>query len=1426
MKKHLYRLVCLIMVLMGYSNTFAQWDSDSTYVSNDSTESQRSYTLLVRAIPGRAYMWAYTYDPTSDNWEMPRAQRRARSEAMSKANRIKHDDGSQGSVEEERVESFSFYPGDNVMIEVNTDYNYVVERELAEQGISFAKVVNENATDKERSQNRYTLVMPSHDVEISLYIVYDPELPKQPVAAEWDPQTGTLFYESINFREMQNDIMQIVGGYDNMGLIKNLTITGQMSPYGLEIYGYQNVVSLDISNTKGVTRLERWDIESMAELQTIKLPATLKYVGTDAFSSNVMSVTIYATTPPEVENNELFYENEANPNLVIYVPVEAMSEYIADPVWGQYTIMPIGSDVPTQSIKLMFDNYNNLGADVYEGCKIKVTGEGVNLEATMDGENMTYVINGIPQNSCVDVVVENIYGQQIQCMDSVFVYEADAMLMLGLPTLTTVPVNVYAGGQDVTDRCEITVTDNEGNFITHDSLVKQQDTWYNYIHVFVTPKDSTLANYAAADSLFRVELGTNGLFIELKAKETGIKPGAYHAVITMCKSEKPVAAVLFNKAGIYIRKDNYTVYGDLHAETSVGNLEPDNYVLLTAIDNPLLDNLYSLSQIQSLGFVAGRDYLINEFTVESDRTTEINNNFFVDFDVVNQEYLNTVGAYTANKTELAVGSSISFKASVKFNEEWLYIIQQNLISNAKVTFDFDKQIRIYDNSVVNGTSIVPYVFQGKTLTVPLNMQTISAIVNAYASNDVRFSLIPLEEGTYNTTAKCSFTYRGEEINVDLGTLTFEATGFHMNAQERTGKPSFHVNGTGIPFSQATIYDTTGFILGFADVNGLGEWKTSATLWRPEAGNTYSVYAMITTPDSLEYKTNVCDVLYNPEFANTESVSMKHFNEWSHTHKQITWDYAKGTPSNKFYEYFHGARFTFTAKLSNSNPIHRLFFYVKTSNRKEKTLEGQYNPNTDQWTATEFFDTNEMPTNVCVDFTYKDDGEADDSTSVSRGHTYTCTPVNPIADPSGFVYEAVKSNRLQGVTATAYYKENDDDYGMIWNAEDYDQMNPLITDEMGVYSWDVPNGLWQVRFFKDGYDYAETEWLPVPPPQIEINVPMVSYVAPKVASVNAYEDGVEIIFDKYMTSSTLTKESISLIQNGEAVDGYITLLDNEQENNKWYATRLRFVTAQPLLAGKVTVEVNNSAKSYAGVALKSTFSQDFTITKEITSLTAGDETTENPSVNYAGQTTFIVQAMPADAAAGKQVTVTPTDASILDVASTTATFDAQGVAVVTVKGVNEGSSAVRCSIEGTTLEAWMTMTVNPQPMQVAATPTAVETDGKLTLSCETANAWIYYTTDGTDPAQNIEGRKLYNGSAVEFSKDAEGNDITVKFIAMVTGMITSDMGTYSYSVPTTIKSVQNAENAADNKYYNVAGQRVNENNGKGVMINNHKKVTVK
>ena len=104
----------------------------------------------------------------------------------------------------------------------------------------------------------------------------------------------------------------------------------------------------------------------------------------------------------------------------------------------------------------------------------------------------------------------------------------------------------------------------------------------------------------------------------------------------------------------------------------------------------------------------------------------------------------------------------------------------------------------------------------------------------------------------------------------------------------------------------------------------------------------------------------------------------------------------------------------------------------------------------------------------------------------------------VVDPSGYVYDAETHQRLEGVTVTAYGVEDDKSESFwtkppasspetLWDASQYNQSNPLLTNKDGKYAWNVPTGWWRVKYEKEGYITAWSDWLPVPPPQTEVNV---------------------------------------------------------------------------------------------------------------------------------------------------------------------------------------------------------------------------------------------------------------------------------------------------------------------------------------------------
>ena len=232
----------------------------------------------------------------------------------------------------------------------------------------------------------------------------------------------------------------------------------------------------------------------------------------------------------------------------------------------------------------------------------------------------------------------------------------------------------------------------------------------------------------------------------------------------------------------------------------------------------------------------------------------------------------------------------------------------------------------------------------------------------------------------------------------------------------------------------------------------------------------------------------------------------------------------------------------------------------------------------------------------------------------------------VHDPSGYVYEAVLSNPVEGAMMTLYYADYNDsgEYIQEGETEKYDsavmkqhddyfylkQDNPIYTDEQGYYRWDVPKGLWYVTAEADGYldgnsnaDKAATvsangiNWLPVLPPQLEVNIPLVNNDPPEVEEMTVAPDGVYIRFSKYLDETKLVKENFALSDpnnNNTPIDFTLELLDREQapDNIDYgdgveapYYTRTVLLKANLTLGSAVTVGISPNIQSYAGTSME-------------------------------------------------------------------------------------------------------------------------------------------------------------------------------------------------------------------------------------------------
>ena len=436
------------------------------------------------------------------------------------------------------------------------------------------------------------------------------------------------------------------------------------------------------------------------------------------------------------------------------------------------------------------------------------------------------------------------------------------------------------------------------------------------------------------------------------------------------------------------------------------------------------------------------------------------------------------------------------------------------------------------------------------------------------------------------------------------------------------------------------------------------------------------------------------------------------------------------------------------------------------------------------------------------------------------------------DPSGYVYEAVADNRVENATATIYYKQTgEDEYGDLhdevvkWRAEEFRQENPLLTDAEGKYAWDVPQGLWQVKIEKAGYETAYSDWLPVPPPQLDINIPLVRNTLPAVQAARAYEDGVEVTFNEYMRPQSLTAERLTLTQDGQLLPCRIEEQNRSLSYDKKdaYVSRVKVRTESPLASGsKVQLTVRRQVEAYNGLQMQKDYQQEFTVVREVYAI-GTDSIVEVPR---GGERTVVVHAFPAQAAAGMKVTAKSVIGTIAMVTEE-AIFDANGEARLTVTGKVGGQTALLLTLENSKVAAQSVIIVEDASLLPVYTPTASLISGvsvrdgeTVALSCDTEDAIIWYTTDGSCPCDE-------NGTRVKYTEPIViTQPVTIRAYA-VKGDAVSRVASFSYGIfdPSGIHSPTVGDES--DPWYSVRGVRLNKKPArKGVYISGRRKVAVR
>jgi len=91
----------------------------------------------------------------------------------------------------------------------------------------------------------------------------------------------------------------------------------------------------------------------------------------------------------------------------------------------------------------------------------------------------------------------------------------------------------------------------------------------------------------------------------------------------------------------------------------------------------------------------------------------------------------------------------------------------------------------------------------------------------------------------------------------------------------------------------------------------------------------------------------------------------------------------------------------------------------------------------------------------------------------------------LIDPSGYIYDTSNSSRVEGAMVSLY--RNEGGQWVLWNAAQYLQTNPQVSDAEGRYGWEVPEGDYQVRVSKRCFAPTQSASLHIPPPRTDVNL---------------------------------------------------------------------------------------------------------------------------------------------------------------------------------------------------------------------------------------------------------------------------------------------------------------------------------------------------
>ena len=119
----------------------------------------------------------------------------------------------------------------------------------------------------------------------------------------------------------------------------------------------------------------------------------------------------------------------------------------------------------------------------------------------------------------------------------------------------------------------------------------------------------------------------------------------------------------------------------------------------------------------------------------------------------------------------------------------------------------------------------------------------------------------------------------------------------------------------------------------------------------------------------------------------------------------------------------------------------------------------------------------------------------------------------------------------------------------------------------------------MKYELDGYETVYSEWMPVPPPQTDVNVGLVSIKAPAVESVEIVDGKIVVTFDQYIDPSTMNNVMITG-NNDETITYSVDYSKDETALDGTVYAKVFALTVDDI-DSVATIVVPSSILNYAG-----------------------------------------------------------------------------------------------------------------------------------------------------------------------------------------------------------------------------------------------------